>query len=360
MVAPDVEENPKMQTAPVKCGNKRNYIWIFWVFLVVCVVSPSRMRAGQDKTLQNTNAAGNMEAPKKHPPEIAENWAKLDDITTGLQPRPPFEVQKDEEPEFVREFIRLQWRPSDPIDLWLMRPKTNTKIPVVIYLYSFPDESERFRDDAWCRRVTAGGFAAVSFASALTGQRYHNRPMKQWFISELEEALGSSVHDLQLILNYLQDRGDLDTEHVGVFGMGSGGSIAILAAYADPRIKAVDVLDPWGDWPDWLDQSPAVPGNERPKFTTHDFLNSVAPLDPTAYLPVLKSPKIRVQQTLTDPITPKLAKESIASALSVNAQLVRYANPEEHLNTWQVGGLSGWIKEQLRSQPEVMVGTQQK
>jgi dienelactone hydrolase len=180
--------------------------------------------------------------------------------------------------------------------------------------------------------------------------------MKQWFISELQEALGSTVHDVQLILNYLADRGDLDTDHIGIFGMGSGGSIAVLAASADPRIKTVDILDPWGDWPDWLEQSPAVPENERANYATHDFLNSVAPLDPIAYLPALKTPSIRVQQTLTDPITPKRAKERIAAALPKNAQLVQYANPEEHLNAWQAGGLSGWIKEQLQTRPEVMVG----
>src|ERR1022692_4628664 len=75
------------------------------------------------------------------------------------------------------------------------------------------------------------------FVSALTGQRYHDRPMKEWFVSELPEALGSSVHDVQMILNYLADRNDLDMTRVGMYGQGSGGTIAILAASADPRLK---------------------------------------------------------------------------------------------------------------------------
>src|SRR6202043_3920280 len=134
------------------------------------------------------------------------------------------------------------------------------------------------------------------FVSALTGQRYHFRPMKQWFISELTESLGSSIHDVQLVLNYLADRGDMDMNHVGMFGMGSGASIAILAAQADSRIKTLDLLDPWGDWPDWLRESPAVPDLERPKYTTEEFLKSVAPLDPVACLPNLRTWSIRLQQ----------------------------------------------------------------
>jgi len=88
--------------------------------------------------------------------------------------------------------------------------------------------------------------------------------MKQWFVSELQEALASSTHDVQMVLNYLDTRGDIDMEYIGVFGQGSGGSIAILAAAADPRISTLQLLDPWGDWPDWLKSSEAIPENERP------------------------------------------------------------------------------------------------
>jgi iron complex outermembrane receptor protein len=81
-------------------------------------------------------------------------------------------------------------------------------------------------------RATEGGFAAIGFVSALTGHRFHNRSMKEWFISELQEALGTSVHDVPMILNYLSTRGDLDMDNIGMFGQGSGGAIAILAASA--------------------------------------------------------------------------------------------------------------------------------
>jgi hypothetical protein len=321
----------------------------FYSLLLGSLMLPG-VSARQKPATRSGNEAEKQDERKTVPAKGAENWTVLDDIKNGLQPRPPIEVQKDEQPQFVREFIRLQWRTSDPIDLWVMRRKTPARIPVILYLYGYPDDTDRFRDNGWCTRATQDGFAAVGFVSALTGQRYRNRPMKQWFISELPESLGSSVHDIQLILDYLAGRGDMDMDHLGMFGMGSGASIAILAAQVDPRIKALDLLDPWGDWSDWLQKSPVVPDDERAKYTTREFLESVATLDPVDYLPHLKTLSLRVQQTSSEPLTPNDAKERIAASLPNPSQLVKYANAKEHLKAYQVGGLSAWLKQQLRAQ----------
>ena len=320
------------------------------LLLLALLVWPALAFCKQNNATNGSKAE--QQSDTKSAPKEVENWKVLDDIKSGLQPSPPFEVQTEEQPEFVRELVRVQWRPDDPIDLWIIRPTAPGKVPVVLYLYSYPGDPDQFRNNAWCKRATAGGFAAVGFVSALTGERYAFRPMKQWFVSELTESLGSTVHDVQLILNYLADRGDLDLDHMGMFGMGSGASIAILAAEADPRIKALDLLDPWGDWPDWLRDSPAVPENERSSYTASEFLKSVAPLDPVAYLPSMKRRKLRLQQLLTQPDTPKSAKERIAASVPDSAELVRYANAKDLLQAWQISGLSGWIKQQLRPQME--------
>jgi len=280
----------------------------------------------------------------------AENWGVLGDLKTGLQPPTADVVQHDEQPDFVREVVRVQWRLADPIDLWIIRPKVTGNVPVILYLYNYTDANDRFRDNGWCKWASADGFAAVGFVSALSDYRYKARPMKQWFVSELRESLGSSVHDVQLILNYLADRGDMDMEHVGMFGMGSGATIAILAARADSRIKTLDLLDPWGAWPDWLRESPAVEESERSKYLTPEFLKSVAALDPVVYLPSLKIPSIRLQQTVSEPVTPKIAKERIAAAVPVPTQIVKYMSAGDLLKAWKVTGLSGWIKQQMRSQ----------
>src|SRR5262249_18806743 len=165
----------------------------------------------------------------------------------------------------------------------------------------------------------------------------------------------STVHDVQLVLNYLATRGDMDTDNVGMFGMGSGASIAILAASVDPRIKTLDLLDPWGDWPDWLKESPTVPSDEREKYLTPAFLKSIAMLDPRDYLSQLRTPNVPLQQNQTDPATPNLATEKIAGASSVRATRVRCSDQRDLLKAWQVTGLSGWLKEQMRAEKKVNV-----
>jgi acetyl esterase/lipase len=287
-------------------------------------------------------------------PTSSENWGMPADIKTGLKPLPAALVQQDDRPEFERELLRLQWRKDDPIEVWLIRPKiagkVPEKVPVILYLYGYPDTGERFRDDGWCKRATADGFAAAGFVAALTDYRFKNRPLKKWFVSELAESLGSTTHDVQLLLNHLARSGELDMDHVGMFGMGSGGTIAILAAQADSRITTLDLLDPWGDWPDWLKDSPVVPPAERPNFVTKKFLQSVSSLDPVSYLPSLRTPTIRLQQTLSEPVTPLTAKQIIAAAASRRATIVKYQSAEDLLKSWKIAGLSGWIKQQMRSQ----------
>jgi hypothetical protein len=280
-----------------------------------------------------------------------EDWSSLSLANSELYPQRPLLGEKDDLAKFTRDLIRVQWRKGDPIDLYVIRPKEVAKPPVILYLYSYPSETDRFRNDAYCARLTQDGFAAIGFVSALTGHRYRNRPMKQWFVSELPEALGSSVHDVQMILNYLSTRDDLDMDKIGMFGEGSGASIAILAAGVDPRIKAIDLLDPWGDWPDWMAKSEIIPEEERPNYLKAEFLQKAAVLDPVQWLPQLKSQQIRIQHVMDDSVTPKEAKERIESAAPRGAQVVRYENTREFFGAVSGGRIFAWTKEQLRPAP---------
>ena len=248
---------------------------------------------------------------------------------------------------FTRELWQVQWRIVDPIDLYVVRPKGVAKPPVILYLYSYDSDIDRFKNDRYCERITAGGYAAVGFVSALSGHRYHTRPMKEWFVSELQESLGSSVHDVQMILNYLESRKDLDMDHVGMFGQGSGGTIAILAAAVDPRIKAVDTFDPWGDWSDWLAQSSIIPEAERPLYLNPEFLAKVRMLDPVTWLPQVKAKALRLQFMAGATATPDIVQEHLAAAAPKAATVVHYKDREDLLNQADGGKLFDWIKKQL-------------
>lgn len=292
-------------------------------------------------------------APNQEPATSSiERWDKLSLRENSLHADPPVEGQVDTFADFTRELLRVQWRKNDPIDLYIVRPKGVLKPPVIIYMYGYPGEANRFLDPALCKTVTRGGYAAVSFSSMLTGQRYHDVPMKEWFVSQLQQSLAGTTHDIQMVLNYLSLRGDFDMKHVGIFGEGSGGTIALLAASVDSRIKAVDVLNPWGDWPSWLADSRVVPERERADFTQPDFLAKVAPLDPVAVLPKLANMPLRLQQNLWDTTkTPAISRQHIAAALPPTAQLAQYASEQDYYEkVGHSGKMLDWMYDHLNSE----------
>jgi len=294
------------------------------------------------------NPAGQARTPRAGG---VEDWNSLSLAGGPLQAEQPLLAEKDDYPQFTRELIQVKWRFGDPIDLYVIRPKGVAKPPAILYLYTYPSETDRFRNQQFCFDVTRGGFAAVGFVSALTGHRYKNRPMKEWFVSELQEALVTSVHDVQMILDYLDTRDDLDTSRIGMFGEGSGGTIAVLAAATDPRIKVIDLLDPWGDWPDWMAKSELIPQAERANYVKPEFLKKVAPLDPLGYLPQLKLRQVRIQQVMDDDFTPKIAKQQIESVAPRTAQLRQYDDTKEFFHAVSGGRLFQWMKDQIRPAP---------
>jgi len=285
---------------------------------------------------------------------IQEDWSSLAIGASKLEPAPPLVAETDEGDGFTRTLVQLKWRPGDPLDLYVILPKDVKKPAAVLYLYGYKDDTDRFRDNRWCQRVTHGGVAAVGFVSALSASRFHDRPLEQWFVSELQESLGSTVHDVQFILDYLAQRGDVDMDRIGMFGQASGGAIAILAAAADSRIKAVDVLDPWGDWPVWLAQSP-IPKDDphQTDFTNPQFLKRVSPLDPVKWLPTLKSTRIRIQQVMENDATPKACKDAIRGAAPKQTDFVRFEHVSDLSNAAGQGKLFDWAKAELKNLPAV-------
>jgi hypothetical protein len=293
--------------------------------------------------------AGNIASPAKAAASSgAEDWDSLSLAGHPLHAEAPLLGEKEDRPLFTRELLQVQWRFGDPMDLYVIRPKGVANPPVVLYLYTYPSETDRFRNDTFCNDVTRNGFAAVGFVSALNGQRYHGRPMKQWFVSELQEALVTSVHDVQMVLNYLETRSDVDSSRVAMFGEGSGGTIAILSAATDSRIKAIDALDPWGDWPEWMASSPLIPEAERPNFVKPEFLSKIAPFDSVQWLPQLKTQQVRIQQLMDDGVTPKAAKLRIEAVAPKTALLVQYQNTPDFYHAVSGGRLFQWLKDQIR------------
>lgn len=326
-------------------------------FLLLAAASACPQKDQTAGASQNPQAAPSpqTDANAGIPSARSESWTELALDKSGVSPTGFDAVRLGRYPEdgYTRELWRVQWRLADPINLYVVLPNGVTRPPVMLYLYDYHFDSDRFRTDVWCKQATQGGFAAVAFASVLSPERQHApRPMKQWFVSQLQEALSTSTHDVQMVLNYLASRGDVDVSQVGMYGQGSGGAVAILAAAVDKRIAVLDLLNPWGDWPDWLKESQQVPDEERAAYLQPAFLQSVANLDPVLYIPRLKLKALRIQQVMDDPVTPPAARDKIAAVAPFPGAVVRYKDSQAHFDSWARDGVNGWMREQLQPATE--------
>jgi Dienelactone hydrolase family len=336
------ESSMNKQTIPIenvnfmKCAGSR----LLSISLLLAFILPLAC-VGQKITTIDTGAASS---------NSIEDLSRAALSSSQLHADPPELLEKAENKDFTREFLAVQWRPGDRIYLYVVLPAKVKKPPVAIYIYGHPSDTDRFRDDGWCQRTTSGGYAAVGLVPALTGQRYHDRPMKEWFVSELQEALGKSAHDVQMVLNYLAERGDVDMGNVGVFGVGAGGTIAVMAASVDSRVKAIDLLDPWGDWPVWMQKSDVIPDEERPAYVKPEFLKKVADFDPVKLLPGLKTPGIRLNQLNDDfASTPEEAKKQMETALPATAEHHRFETSIAFYSEVASGGrVFDWLKTQIK------------
>jgi hypothetical protein len=337
---------------------RRNLIVLSYILIILLSVGAwsQNTPAAQPENSKKTAAPASAPADLSSfffAPKIKEDWSTPALKGSDFAPADPVTYETDTETSFIREITRVRWRPSDPIDLYVIRPTGARKVPVIIYLYSYPFDADRFWDKNFCEFLTRDGFAAIGLSTFLTGQRYHDRGMTEWFVSEMRESLASSAHDVQLILNYLGTRPDLnlDMDHVGVFGDGSGATIAILAASVDPRIKTLDLLDPWGDWPEWMAKSTLVPEKERAGFLKPEFLAGIAPFDAVKVLPELHTQKIRLREIMTVTVTPNEAKKMIEAAAPANVEIARYKNSEDFRKAALAQGFD-WIKQQLQPLPD--------
>jgi hypothetical protein len=287
---------------------------------------------------------------------VKEDWNSPALTNSSLRAAEPLGAYVNDEGTYTVELLQVQWRWGDPLDLYVMKPKGVTKPPVILYLYGYPTDTNRFKSEEFQQTVTKNGFAAVGFVSALTGHRYHDRPMKEWFISELQECLAVSAHDVQMVINYLATRGDLDMDRIGMVATGSGASIAILTSAVDPRIKVLDTVDPWGDWPVWMATSPFVPEDERANYVKPEFLKKAEVLEPIDWLPKIKAEKFRMLDAAFDRNTPPLAKEKLRAVAPANSVVI-FKTPQEF--TAAVRGDKGleWIEHELQALPKAPLAT---
>jgi len=145
---------------------------------------------------------------------------------------------------------------------------------------------------------------------------------------------------------------------VGMFGVGSGGSIAILAASVDSRIRALDLLDPWGDWPDWMGRASIVPTEERPTYLKPEYLKQIASLDPIRTLPKIKAKYVLLQNLRRDAVTPAICEERIEKAAPTRVLIDQFGDGRAYASAFAGGKLFDWMKNQLQGNARIAASGQ--
>lgn len=333
----------------------RSLFFVFTLHLFLSFTSAAQLLPRAD----GSSAAATTKAVPLAEKEYHEDFSELSLKGSAFFPLPPALGQVDDDPKysFVRERWQLVWRPADPIDLFICKPRGVAKPPVILFLYTYPSTTDRFKSDDWCGTVTAHGFAGVGFLSAYTGHRLEMRSPVATFFTNFQESLGATVHDVQLILDHLTTRGDLDITRVGMYGQGSGGTIAILASAVDPRIKALDVLTPWGDWPQFFAQSRFVPQESRAKFLSHAYQDAAAPLEPLKWLSKAKAQSMRIQNVRQSGPMPDASQEQLEAAAPESALINQYGDPAALVPHASGGALFDWLRSQLQpdAKPQVVL-----
>lgn len=341
------------------------------IFILLCVFSgsftaaislPAQQSASQSTTASPQQTKPHVLVPARDESAYREDFADLSVKGSDL----PFDTaimgEKDDVPglPYIRERWHVVWRPSDPIDLYIVKPRGVEKPPVVLYLYSYPQDTDRFKEDYWCGMATGNGFAAIGFVSAYTGQRLEYQSMKDDFVNKLPESLPETVHDVQMVLNFLESRNEFDMSRVGMLGQGSGGAAAILASAVDPRIKALDVLTPWGDWPVFLPKSTMVNPEDRPAVTKPEFIKSMSGLDPVDWFTKVQARSVRIQDIRKDGHMPDEAQEKMEAAAPSVAEIDQFGDGAAFVPAAINGKLLDWIKQQLQPSTTTQVAETEK
>ena len=331
-------------------GLRSNFLSFRWIVASLLLIVFSASKVPAQAPPHPVTAAGERARHLAPPPSsFHEDLTSLSTATSHFVVEKPVMGFKDDKPEFTREIWQVAWRPADPINLFVIVPKKVEKPPVLLFLYSFPANETKFKDDRWCAGVSNGGYAVIGFVSALTAERAEYQPLNQNFLNQLPRSLAETTHDVSMILDFLTQRGDLDMDHVGMFGEGSGGTIAILAAAADPRIKTVEALDAWGDWPDWLAGSAVVPKDDRANYLKPEFLQQVKFAEPVNWLPKLNSRSLLIQNLRPNGRVPEVCQKRLEAAAPDTARIDQFGDGNGFLRSMITGGLLfKWLKDQLK------------
>jgi dienelactone hydrolase len=166
-------------------------------------------------------------------------------------PLAPSAANVTTESGYTRELLSFFAERDESVPVLVLRKADRTaRQPVVIVLHGTGGSKEGTLP--LLRTLVDRGFLAVSFDARFHGQRatpvpglenpYQSAMLRAYRTGVGHPYLYDTVWDVMRLIDYLSTRSDIDPRRIGLVGHSKGGTEALLAAAADPRVA---VVAPW-------------------------------------------------------------------------------------------------------------------
>lgn len=164
--------------------------------------------------------------------------------------------------DYVREKWYLNVEPTVSLPFWLLRPKVEGKVPLVLtpHGHNHPDiyvgiarNEEEERSIAEGERDIAvqavkEGYLAIAPTARAFGETAADKERSEGKFNSCRSALvhgllvgrtpiGERVYDISRLIDWALVRPDVDGERIGITGNSGGGTISVFAPACDERIK---------------------------------------------------------------------------------------------------------------------------
>jgi len=227
----------------------------------------------------------------------------------------------------------------------LLLPKGVERPPCVLFMHGAGGSKE---NAAFVAAVMIPqGFAVFATDARLHGERAEegrsllsfeglageDRPMINWVI------------DNRRALDYLEDRGDIDVDHVGLLGVSMGGIFGGVLAGVDDRINATALLVAGGRWQLVAEQSehPAAAAL-RDLESASDAMEQITRIvDPVNFVGHIAPRPILMINGADDRIIPKACAEALHEAASEPKEIHWYEGGHVEIPPTMIATVVKWL-----------------
>lgn len=234
----------------------------------------------------------------------------------------------------------------------ILRPENGNPLPVLIFLHGFSTSKEKII--RYALRIAAEGYAVIIPDLPHHGER-SERPFGEEYNlrKKTAEALCNRLHiaveagaELNLILNAVTSDAEFDSNRCALAGISMGGTVALIHAAGDPRIKAVL---PFVSVQHFEGMAKAA-GSDPLALKTD---TAILKFDPVIAITVKPSAAILLQTGAADREVPKECGRALDAVLSAlyhnngNYRFIEHAGAGHEVTEEMLTEAIRWLKEKM-------------